>query len=215
MTARRASPRFDFAVLTRNTDCTFGLKHLFLSNYQLQWSFCSQARNLTVYVEFRSSDDEVAKPLKVIRLRKTCSWHIFVFYTNQLQLSVTILPRFPAAVIFLVHLWQARRSSLHNSSLFHSPASLSEPRLLRWGKDQVWSDTCLAAASLALYTALCPQVKIELPTQLHDKHHLLFSFYHVTCDINAKTNAKRKESLETPGECGKVEACEKICCAAG
>lgn len=43
-------------------------------------------------------------------------------------------------------------------------------------------------------------MKIELPTQLHDKHHLLFSFYHVTCDINAKTNAKRKESLETPGE---------------
>lgn len=45
-----------------------------------------------------------------------------------------------------------------------------------------------------------PQAKIELPTQLHEKHHLLFSFYHVTCDINAKTNAKRKESLETPGE---------------
>lgn len=43
-------------------------------------------------------------------------------------------------------------------------------------------------------------MKIELPTQLHEKHHLLFSFYHVTCDINAKTNAKRKEALETPGE---------------
>lgn len=38
---------------------------------------------------------------------------------------------------FLVHLWQARRSSLHHSSLFHSPASLSEPRLLRWGKDHL------------------------------------------------------------------------------
>lgn len=43
-------------------------------------------------------------------------------------------------------------------------------------------------------------MKVELPTQLHDKHHLLFSFYHVTCDINAKTNAKRKEALETAGE---------------
>ena len=50
------------------------------------------------------------------------------------------------------------------------------------------------------FTLLCSQVKIELPTQLHEKHHLLFSFYHVTCDINAKTNAKRKETLETPGE---------------
>lgn len=46
----------------------------------------------------------------------------------------------------------------------------------------------------------CLQVKIELPTHLHEKHHLLFSFYHVTCDINAKTNSKRKETLETPGE---------------
>ncbi|MEJ1272084.1 hypothetical protein NN561_002932 [Cricetulus griseus] len=41
------------------------------------------------------------------------------------------------------------------------------------------------------------EVKIELPTQLHEKHHLLFSFYHITCDINAKANAKKKESLET------------------
>ncbi|KAJ7403519.1 hypothetical protein BTVI_76384 [Pitangus sulphuratus] len=42
------------------------------------------------------------------------------------------------------------------------------------------------------------KVKIELPTQLHKKHHILFSFYHVTCDINAKANAKKKEALETP-----------------
>ncbi|MBZ3878923.1 Dedicator of cytokinesis protein 10 [Sciurus carolinensis] len=41
------------------------------------------------------------------------------------------------------------------------------------------------------------KVKIELPTQLHEKHHILFSFYHVTCDINAKANAKKKEALET------------------
>lgn len=56
------------------------------------------------------------------------------------------------------------------------------------------------AHNVTHYMLLCPQVKIELPTQLHEKHHLLFSFYHVTCDINAKTNAKRKETLETPGE---------------
>ncbi|XP_043926200.1 dedicator of cytokinesis protein 10 isoform X3 [Protopterus annectens] len=41
------------------------------------------------------------------------------------------------------------------------------------------------------------EVKIELPTQLHEKHHLLFSFYHVTCDINAKGTVKKKEPLET------------------
>lgn len=48
----------------------------------LQWSFCSQARNLAVYVEFRSSDEEVAKPLKVIRRPKTCLWDILDFYMN-------------------------------------------------------------------------------------------------------------------------------------
>lgn len=45
------------------------------------------------------------------------------------------------------------------------------------------------------------QVKIELPTQLHEKHHILFSFFHVTCDINAKAHAK-KEALETSGTDG-------------
>lgn len=61
---------------------------------------------------------------------------------------------------------------------------------------------------LMMKTIWHPQAKIELPTQLHEKHHLLFSFYHVTCDINAKTNAKRKESLETPGEAkeGKIKS---------
>ena len=43
-------------------------------------------------------------------------------------------------------------------------------------------------------------MKIELPTQLHKKHHILFSFYHVTCDINAKANAKKKEALEKERE---------------
>uniref|UniRef100_A0A670YZ22 Dedicator of cytokinesis 10 n=1 Tax=Pseudonaja textilis TaxID=8673 RepID=A0A670YZ22_PSETE len=43
----------------------------------------------------------------------------------------------------------------------------------------------------------CDEIKIELPTQLHKKHHILFSFYHVTCDINAKANTKKKEALET------------------
>ncbi|XP_029471532.1 dedicator of cytokinesis protein 10 isoform X2 [Rhinatrema bivittatum] len=42
------------------------------------------------------------------------------------------------------------------------------------------------------------EVKIELPPQLHEKHHILFSLYHVTCDINAKANSKKREALETP-----------------
>ncbi|XP_034720250.1 dedicator of cytokinesis protein 9 isoform X4 [Etheostoma cragini] len=38
------------------------------------------------------------------------------------------------------------------------------------------------------------EIKIELPTQLNEKHHLLFTFYHVSCD----SNSKKKELVETP-----------------
>ncbi|XP_061082235.1 dedicator of cytokinesis protein 9-like isoform X3 [Conger conger] len=41
------------------------------------------------------------------------------------------------------------------------------------------------------------EVKIELPIQLHEKHHLLFSFYHVSCDTSSKASTKRKEQVET------------------
>uniref|UniRef100_A0AAY5L4U1 Dedicator of cytokinesis 10 n=1 Tax=Esox lucius TaxID=8010 RepID=A0AAY5L4U1_ESOLU len=103
--------------------------------YDSQKSF-AKARNIAVYVEFRSSDDEVAKPLKCI-------------YSK------------PDGPVFTT---AACSSVLHHSQ---NPDFYDE-------------------------------VKIELPIQLHEKHHLLFSFYHVTCDINAKTNAKKKEALETP-----------------
>ncbi|XP_023820930.1 dedicator of cytokinesis protein 9 isoform X13 [Oryzias latipes] len=38
------------------------------------------------------------------------------------------------------------------------------------------------------------EIKIELPTQLHEKHHLLFTLYHVSCD----GNSKKKDLVETP-----------------
>ncbi|XP_061734541.1 dedicator of cytokinesis protein 10 isoform X1 [Nerophis ophidion] len=107
-------------------------KHL---KYDSQKSF-AKARNLAVYVEFRCSDEELAKPLKCIYGK-------------------------PGGPVF-------------------TPAACST--VLHHSQNPDFYD----------------EVKIELPTQLHEKHHLLFSFYHVTCDINAKTNAKRKEALETP-----------------
>ncbi|KAM4695932.1 dedicator of cytokinesis protein 11 isoform 1-T1 [Rhinophrynus dorsalis] len=42
------------------------------------------------------------------------------------------------------------------------------------------------------------EIKLELPLHLHQKHHLLFSFYHVSCDINSKGTSKKHESAETP-----------------
>ncbi|XP_030634557.1 dedicator of cytokinesis protein 10 [Chanos chanos] len=107
-------------------------KHL---KYDSQKSF-AKARNIAVYVEFRNSDEEQAKPLKCIYGK-------------------------PGGPVFTT---SACSTVLHHSQ---NPDFYDE-------------------------------VKIELPTHLHEKHHLLFSFYHVTCDINAKTSSKKKESLETP-----------------
>ncbi|XP_072524974.1 dedicator of cytokinesis protein 10 isoform X3 [Salminus brasiliensis] len=107
-------------------------KHL---KYDSQKSF-AKARNIAVYVEFRNSDEEHAKPLKCIYGK-------------------------PGGPVFTT---AACSTVLHHSQ---NPDFYDE-------------------------------VKIELPTQLHEKHHLLFSFFHVTCDINAKTSSKKKEALETP-----------------
>uniref|UniRef100_A0A673SLR3 Dedicator of cytokinesis 10 n=1 Tax=Suricata suricatta TaxID=37032 RepID=A0A673SLR3_SURSU len=106
-------------------------KHL---KYDSQKCF-SKARNITVCIEFKNSDEEGAKPVKCIYGK-------------------------PGGPLFT--------SAAHTAVLHHS-------------QNPDFSD----------------EVKIELPTQLHEKHHILFSFYHVTCDINAKANAKKKETLET------------------
>ncbi|XP_070241917.1 dedicator of cytokinesis protein 10 isoform X3 [Bos mutus] len=107
-------------------------KHL---KYDSQKCF-NKARNITVCVEFKNSDEEDARPLKCIYGK-------------------------PGGPLFT--------SAAYTAVLHHS-------------QNPDFSD----------------EVKIELPTQLHEKHHILFSFHHVTCDINAKANAKKKEALETP-----------------
>nr|XP_045002718.1 dedicator of cytokinesis protein 10 isoform X12 [Jaculus jaculus] len=106
-------------------------KHL---KYDSQKCF-NKARNITVCVEFKNSDEDGAKPVKCIYGK-------------------------PGGPLFT--------SAAYTAVLHHS-------------QNPDFSD----------------EVKIELPTQLHEKHHILFSFYHITCDINAKANAKKKEALET------------------
>ncbi|XP_012583037.1 PREDICTED: dedicator of cytokinesis protein 10 isoform X2 [Condylura cristata] len=106
-------------------------KHL---KYDSQKCF-HKARNITVCIEFKNSDEDGAKPVKCIYGK-------------------------PGGPLFT--------SAAYTAVLHHS-------------QNPDFSD----------------EVKIELPTQLHEKHHILFSFYHVTCDINAKANAKKKEALET------------------
>ncbi|XP_051998403.1 dedicator of cytokinesis protein 9-like isoform X2 [Xyrauchen texanus] len=41
------------------------------------------------------------------------------------------------------------------------------------------------------------EFKIELPAQLTDRHHLLFTLYHISCDNNSKASTKRREQVET------------------
>ncbi|XP_019060143.1 dedicator of cytokinesis protein 9 isoform X11 [Fukomys damarensis] len=41
------------------------------------------------------------------------------------------------------------------------------------------------------------EIKIELPTQLHEKHHLLLTFFHVSCDSSSKGSTKKKDVIET------------------
>uniref|UniRef100_A0A8C8SAD3 Dedicator of cytokinesis 11 n=1 Tax=Pelusios castaneus TaxID=367368 RepID=A0A8C8SAD3_9SAUR len=42
------------------------------------------------------------------------------------------------------------------------------------------------------------EIKTELPIHLHQKHHLLFTFYHVSCEINTKASVKKQDTIETP-----------------
>ncbi|XP_023290391.1 dedicator of cytokinesis protein 9 isoform X2 [Orussus abietinus] len=48
----------------------------------------------------------------------------------------------------------------------------------------------LRASCAVLHHSAVPswyeEIKIRLPTKLHQKHHLLFSFYHISCDMNKK-----------------------------
>ncbi|XP_006571706.1 dedicator of cytokinesis protein 9 isoform X1 [Apis mellifera] len=49
---------------------------------------------------------------------------------------------------------------------------------------------CLRASCAVLHHNAIPswyeEIKIRLPPKLHAKHHLLFSFYHISCDMNKK-----------------------------
>jgi len=39
-------------------------------------------------------------------------------------------------------------------------------------------------------------VKIALPTHVHEKHHVLFTFYHIACDVLTKTSSKKTHTIE-------------------
>jgi len=40
------------------------------------------------------------------------------------------------------------------------------------------------------------KVKIALPTHVHEKHHVLFTFYHIACDVLTRTTSKKTHAIE-------------------
>lgn len=45
----------------------------------------------------------------------------------------------------------------------------------------------------------CVQVKLELPVHVHEKHHILFTFYHISCESSSKASGKKKDGVESLG----------------
>ncbi|KAG7240121.1 hypothetical protein INR49_027975 [Caranx melampygus] len=41
------------------------------------------------------------------------------------------------------------------------------------------------------------EVKIELPVHVHEKHHVLFTFYHISCESSSKASSKKREGVES------------------
>ncbi|XP_067903129.1 dedicator of cytokinesis protein 11-like [Heterodontus francisci] len=81
-----------------------------------------------------------------------------------------------------------------------SDGEKSRPLKCIYGKpgDHVFTNKVYATV---LHHQQCPEfyseIKIELPVHLHEKHHLLFTFYHISCDINSKGTTKKRESIES------------------
>ncbi|XP_069015259.1 dedicator of cytokinesis protein 11 isoform X1 [Embiotoca jacksoni] len=41
------------------------------------------------------------------------------------------------------------------------------------------------------------EVKIELPVHMHEKHHILFTFYHISCESSSKASSKKRDGVES------------------
>ncbi|KAI7813767.1 putative dedicator of cytokinesis protein 11 [Triplophysa rosa] len=58
-----------------------------------------------------------------------------------------------------------------------------------------------SAFAAVLHHNQCPEfydeIKIELPVHIHEKHHILFTFYHISCELSNKTTTKKREAVET------------------
>uniref|UniRef100_A0A671LR24 Netrin 4 n=1 Tax=Sinocyclocheilus anshuiensis TaxID=1608454 RepID=A0A671LR24_9TELE len=69
-----------------------------------------------------------------------------------------------------------------------------------YGKPGVPLYTTSAFAAV-LHHNQCPEfydeIKIELPVHVHEKHHILFTFNHISCEVGNKTPTKKRDGVET------------------
>ncbi|XP_048400109.2 dedicator of cytokinesis protein 11 isoform X2 [Stegostoma tigrinum] len=81
-----------------------------------------------------------------------------------------------------------------------SDGDKSRPLKCIYGKPGDHVFTTKACATV-VHHQQCPEfyneIKIELPVHLHEKHHLLFTFYHISCEINTKGTTKKRENIES------------------
>lgn len=55
-----------------------------------------------------------------------------------------------------------------------------------------------AVKTTTLFFFSSAQVMMELPVHVHEKHHVLFIFYHISCESSSKASNKGVESLGKP-----------------
>lgn len=165
--------------------------------------FCPQARNIAVCIEFKDSDEEEAVSLKV---KSNVSWKCFQIPKGQ-HLPSQELTNY--CYHSKVHLWPTWRTLVYQKCLCCCITSPAEPWILRRGKTHcakclktsyVWTYKSIQSMTIMFICGLLPQFKIELPTQLHEKHHLLFTLYHVSCDSNSKASTKKRDLVESQGK---------------
>ncbi|XP_068164796.1 dedicator of cytokinesis protein 11 isoform X2 [Antennarius striatus] len=41
------------------------------------------------------------------------------------------------------------------------------------------------------------EVKIELPVHVHEKHHIIFTFYHISCESSSKAGSKSRDGVQS------------------
>nr|XP_022345904.1 dedicator of cytokinesis protein 9-like isoform X4 [Crassostrea virginica] len=75
-----------------------------------------------------------------------------------------------------------------------------------YARPEVGVFTTLASATVLHHNTspdFLEEVKIALPIQIHEKHHILFRFYHVSCEgsksnRSSSSSVKKRDNIETP-----------------